>query len=379
MTHIGHLVKKAAVPAGPALIAALAALATGLVFAAAAAGAPRQPVTAASGVSPTALAAVSCAGPSWCLAVGHYTDRSGRRHALAQIWNGASWRVLSPPGRALRSVSCSAPWFCMASGGPTGAERWNGRTWRAMASPKGGVQGVSCGTRKLCMVARHEGAVRVWNGTGWQVAKAPAAFCTGGAPGPCGYNDVSCASGVNCIAAGEWQVSNTEQDTLGFFFNGRRWHQALPPSKGNPSEMFAVSCAGSFCMAAGGGFSEASNGDVALAGTWNAKTGTWTDVSPSLGTICTGFGTCSWTTSLSCGTATSCMAFGPQGNQWWNGTSWQPKPSISAGPGSRLNAVSCRRGICVAVGYRTIRGARHTLAELWNGTTWRILRTPAVG
>jgi hypothetical protein len=361
---------------GPPLAAALAA---GLVFSAAAAGAPRHPVLATSGISPTELAGVSCTRPSWCMAVGHYTGRSGRRHALAQIWNGTSWRVLSPPGRALTGVSCSARSFCMASGGPTGAERWDGRAWRTMASPKDGVGGVSCGTRKLCMVAHHEGVVRVWNGTAWHAPKAPAAFCTGNAPGPCGFNDVSCSGGATCLAVGTWQVSNTEQDTLGFFFNGKGWHATFPPNKGNPSEMFNVSCAGSLCMAAGGGFSEVNGGDLALAGARNAKTGAWTDVSPSLGTICTGFGTCAWTTSLSCGTARNCMAFGPQGNQWWNGSSWQPKPSISAGRGSSLRAVSCGGGSCLAVGYRTIRGARHTLAERWNGTTWRILHTPAIG
>jgi len=267
----------------------------------------------------------------------------------------------------------------MAAGGPTGAERWNGRTWREITGPKGGAAGVTCGTRRLCMVAHHQGVVHVWNGTGWHVAKAPAAFCTGGAPGPCGFNGVACASGSNCLAVGTWQVSNTEQDTLGFFWNGRRWRPTFPPNPGSPAEMFSVSCAASFCMAVGGSFAENENGDVALAESWDAKTRAWSDVSPSLGVICAGFTTCTWATALSCGTSANCMAFGPQGNQWWNGTGWQPKPSISAGRGSNLGAVACGGSNCLGVGYRTIRGARHTLAELWNGTTWKILRTPFVG
>jgi len=378
----GYLVRKPSARVVAVLAAALAAAALALAPPHAATGAVRahraSAAATATATATASLAAVSCRGSSWCMAVGTYTSPKGARHALAQTWDGKSWRVLKPPGGSLTSVSCSASWFCMAAGGPTGAERWNGRSWREIAGPEGGAAGVSCGTRTLCMVAHQEGGVQVWNGTRWQVAAAPSNFCSGGAPGPCGFNDVACASASSCLAVGTWQVSSTEQDTLGFSWNGKQWHSTFPPSDGNPSELFSVSCAASSCLAAGGAYYEVDNGDIAEAASWNAKTATWTDVSPSLGTICTGFTTCSWTASLSCASASRCMAFGPRGNQWWDGAAWQPKPSVSAGRGSGLSTVACGGSNCLAVGYRTTGGARHTLAELWNGTTWKILPTPYV-
>jgi hypothetical protein len=326
------------------------------------------------------LAAVSCAGSSWCMAVGSYTDRSRVRHALAQIWNGATWRVLAnPPGTSLTGLSCSSPRFCMAAGGPTGAQTWNGAAWRELASPPGGVGGVSCGSRTLCMVI-FGAKVRSWNGTTWRLWRHATDFCSGGPPGPCGLSSVSCGSRTNCVAVGTETISQEPvQVPVAATWNGRHWTRTEPGGNGNPAALDAVGCGGQFCMAAGGAFQEVHNGDIAQAEAWNAKTKSWTDVSPSLGVICTGFTTCGWTSALSCAGQANCMAFGPFGNQAWNGSTWTAAPSISAGKGSNLGAVSCGGTTCLAVGFRTVAGVRRTLAEIWNGATWRILSTPNVG
>jgi hypothetical protein len=363
-----------------AMLAALTAASIGPASAAPGAAAHGVVVHAPAGSAVRAsLAAVSCKGSSWCMAVGSYTDRSQVRHALAQIWNGKKWRVLrNLPGHALTSVSCSAAWFCMAAGGPTGAERWNGTVWRTMTSPRGGVNGVSCGSRKLCMVI-FNGLVRSWNGTRWRLWRHATDVCSGGPPGPCGLASVSCGSATDCVAVGTQQISNTEQDTVGVAWNGTRWARTFPPNNGNPAAMNVISCARAFCMAPGSASSDVQMGTIALAGTWNATTKSWTDVSPDLGVLCPEFHTCFWAHVISCANSASCMTFGPSGNQDWNGTAWKAAPSISAGRGSNLGAVSCGGSICMGVGYRTIAGARRTLAELWNGTSWRILPTPKVG
>ncbi len=54
-------------------------------------GIPRQvPATFGGQAS---LAAISCKGPSWCMAVGTYVTTDSVRHALAMTWNGTAWRT----------------------------------------------------------------------------------------------------------------------------------------------------------------------------------------------------------------------------------------------------------------------------------------------
>jgi hypothetical protein len=330
------------------------------------------------------LNAVSCQGSSWCMGVGTYQLRAGPRHALAQLWNGTSWRVLKdPPDSFLTSVSCSSPTFCVATGGPTTTERWDGLAWRAMTSPAHAVTTPSCGSRTLCMVINGAnqndigGIAESWNGTKWRSWPQDTNAC-GGPPGlPCGLADVACGSATNCVAVGTITVSQEPvQDTAGAFWNGKKWIRTSPPGDGNPAAANAVSCAGSFCMAVGGAYSEVAGGSVAVAGTFDAATNSWQDVSPNLGVICSGFGVCAWTGAISCGSATNCLAWRIN-NLAWNGTTWKAAPTRSAGPGSTLHAAACGGQICMAVGYRTIAGVRRTLAELWNGSTWKILPTPS--
>lgn len=362
------------------MVAAISSLlVAGLATALPAAGA----VTHAARPHRANFSAVSCKGASWCMAVGSYTDQSGRRHAMTQRWNGATWRRLRDPLRpAPSTLSCSAAWFCMANGGPTGAQTWNGRTWRKMKSPPGGVNGVSCGSRTTCMVI-YRSVVQSWNGRKWRIWSKATDAC-GGPPGlPCGLAGVSCGSAANCVAVGTQTISQEPvQNTIGFFWNGVRWARTSPPgdAEGNPAAVNAVACAGKFCMAVGGSFSEVAGGDVATAGTWNAKTAAWQDVSPNLGDICKiGVNTCAWADVIACGSPTNCMTFGSSGTLAWNGTSWRSAPPVSAGSGASLAGLSCGGAFCMAVGYRTVAGVHRTLAELWNGTMWQIIKTPNPG
>jgi hypothetical protein len=324
------------------------------------------------------LASASCRGTSWCMAVGSYTTTDRVQHSLAMTWNGTSWRKLrNPPGTQLASVSCSSPGFCMASGGRTGAERWDGNTWRTMPSPKGGVSGVSCGSRTLCMM-RHNQVVRAWDGTRWRVQRQTQ-ICGGGPPGPCGLADVSCGSATDCMAVGTVTVSQEPvQESVALNWNGKTWARTFPPQDGNPSAADAVSCAGGFCMEAGGAYSETANGGVAVAGAWNAGSATWTDVSPNLGTLCQGsLVYCFWAVRMSCASKSSCMAFGgPEGIYYWNGSAWNLAKPASAGAGAGLRGVSCGGSDCVTVGFRVVAGKHRTLAELWNGSAWKIVPTP---
>ncbi|HEX9034008.1 MAG TPA: hypothetical protein VF834_19375 [Streptosporangiaceae bacterium] len=63
----------------------------------------------------------------------------------------------------------------------------------------------------------------------------------------------------------------------------------------------------------------------------------------------------------------------------WSGTRWRlmtvPYPRAHGGVGSRLTGVSCRVfTYCIAVGDNQTRHGAVALAELWNGSRWRLLR-----
>src|SRR5262249_30734205 len=94
------------------------------------------------------LASVSCTSASACIAVGQRMDLAGDQVTLAERWNGTAWSVLkmpNPPGTrgiTLAGVSCASPSFCMAVGNtvtatanPTLTEVWNGSTWSIQLTP----------------------------------------------------------------------------------------------------------------------------------------------------------------------------------------------------------------------------------------------------
>jgi len=127
-----------------------------------------------------------------------------------------------------------------------------------------------------------------------------------------------------------------------------------------------VSCTGTICVAIGSGLSTLGN-----AVEWNNATQSWQDISPHNGVKVLA-------NAISCAGPSSCMTSGNFGdvNAWWNGSTWHKAPVANAGRGWRLSALSCSGSVCLEVGYRTVSGTRQTLAELWNGSTWKIIATP---
>jgi hypothetical protein len=143
----------------------------------------------------------------------------------------------------------------------------------------------------------------------------------------------------------------------------------------------AVSCtSGRACTAVGSHAASLSSNGFTLAARWNgtrwriqptklpagAKSATFSGVSCPSATACTAVGSIpgkAADTSVSLAEA-------------WNGTSWRvqavPKPTGSTS--SALFGVSCTApNACTAAGhYSTAGGHMHALAARWNGTAWRI-------
>src|SRR5215469_10085884 len=149
-----------------------------------------------------------------------------------------------------------------------------------------------------------------------------------------------------------------------------------PPSGATIWSLSAVSCPlGTWCMAVGATDSHL------LAET--RTNGTWTIVTipdPGGGQLA----------GLSCTSPTFCEAVGSSSSggvteilaETWNGSSWsiQSTPNPSGADNSQLNGVSCPAGsACEAVGSSNTGPNFATLAEVWNGSTWKIQTTPNLG
>jgi hypothetical protein len=186
------------------------------------------------------LSAVSCTSATSCFATGDRTVGSGGNTApLIERWNGSSWSVTTSPSPAgadrsyLLGVSCARPTFCIAVGESDfgvrddvpdsvawDVMRWNGKAWSFASAPKpkgttelSTLRGVTCLSASFCVAAgyyyRDDGVptiVERWNGTRWSV---------GYNPGFIGYlSGVSCASPTFCAAVG-FSSTHTLVEQLG--------------------------------------------------------------------------------------------------------------------------------------------------------------------
>jgi hypothetical protein len=348
---------------------------------------------------------VSCAAANSCMAVGGYTKASGAGVALAERWNGTSWRILptpNPPGTTVNDlfgVACTSSSACMAVGisvttagaSQALAERWDGTAWRIQATPsppQGGalLNGVACSSASACTAV---GATNLftpgaktlaerWDGTRWAIQATP------NPPQGNGFlSGVACTSATTCIAAGASNPFTPSAKTLAERWDGTRWRiqaTANPPQGGG--ELNGVSCLSvSACTAVGG-----SNAGT-LAERWNGTSWRIQPTPNPAGAQGTGLIT------VACASASACTAAGAYNNpsgatqplaERWNGTSWaiQPTPRLPGGAQSQLIGVSCTSATgCLAAGYSYPNGGNNnqspaTLAERWNGTAWRVEHTP---
>src|SRR5215831_15561691 len=298
-----------------------------------------QPAPAPPGAVFSNLFGVSCTAADACTAAGYYTDGLRHIHPLAERWDGTSWRIQaapSPLGRPLSgffAVSCTSATACTAVGAQTDAtgttalaERWDGTSWRVQATPSPAGSAVaeffavSCTSASACTAGGasldNSGTsvplAERWDGTSWRVQVTPAPAGSIGS----GFAGMSCSSATVCIAAGSYGTSGGSGVMLAERWNGTRWRIQVTPSPAGAtgSELLAVSCtatgactaAGSVTISAAGaaGHSGGRSTTVGLAERWNGTT--WrAQVIPGPGrSISTGF------SAVSCSAPTACTAAG---------------------------------------------------------------------
>jgi hypothetical protein len=312
-----------------------------------------------SGGTQGELRGISCFSSSACTAVGHYWNGS-IWGAMGDEWKGTSWAsasVVANPGSKngdLWSVSCFSATRCMAAGaygseeggkgvGHTLTEASNKGTWTHVTSANSGeapeLLGISCLSLEYCVSTGHHSEsgnpgimAEEWEGTGWKLM-SPIENPGGQKNGK--LWSVICTVESSCRAAGNW---GTEPGGIGVpgieTWNGTTWTATVVPEPGAAEfgELYGISCkTANSCMAVGL-WREAVTGHTRLLA------------------------------------------------DYWNGTSWSMK--LSNGPSgeteSQFRGVSCTaEEACIAVGeYRNSSKKEVTLAEIWNGTEWKVQTTP---
>jgi hypothetical protein len=348
------------------------------------------------------LLSVSCSQPTRCVAVGDYTDKSGRGQGLLLTRSGGSWAAAkaplpataSDPSPFLNGVSCPSATACVAVGqyrDTSGhVQGWlltrSGASWTSARAPLpvnaaaktfATLNGVSCPSPAYCVAVGWyhnksgvgEGLILTRSGATWTAAQAPQPANAAAAPWLF-LDGVSCPSPSACLAFGSYTDKSGDEPSLLLTKSGSRWVPSQPPHlpKDTIFGVSGVSCvSAASCAAVGGGGSPAEAwGHSEL---YNLSGGSWKAVRAPLPRNAGNFAA-SGLDGVSCATPQSCIVAGSYPDEhtfnpaallltWANG-SWMaaqaPLPAngaVDAGQ-SDLNAVSCTSpATCTAVGIYT--------------------------
>ncbi len=331
---------------------------------------------------PGEFTAVSCVGPTYCLAVG----------TAAASWSGQSWRVVPKPAAPsgtiqefMNAVSCPQVDNCVVVGTfesrtarKTLADHWNGHEWSVLdvgSMTNAELNAVSCPTSSWCVAGGgiySGGKTRIvagtWSGTGggdWTLTPI-----TPVAGSSTSVGTLTCASATVCVETGSGIN----------LWNGQSWTMvptsgyAIDDASCQPGDS-VTECNYLGAYASGGNF---------YSDTVQYDGSSWQLVGATSGSTPLVTGN---PAAYSCATSTSCFAVGQQSSrarggpvtftEQWNGKNWDAVASPSPNPAPRGShydaffAVSCvSANSCTAVG----RANDDLLAEQWNGVHWRVER-----
>jgi hypothetical protein len=325
---------------------------------------------------------------------------------LAERLHRRAWSIepvpkLTVPTGQLAAVSCPSATACTAVGfAPTSgstpatslAEGWNGTTWSQEPTPPSPaaapfipLSSVSCASATDCVAVGGGPSppvvqAYVWNGSSWTIQSPP--YPAGSSNGE--LDAVSCTSAMACTAAGSAYNGTTPAVTLAEVWDGMSWTvHSTPNLAGSTIKLSGLSCTSATACTAVGSYQGGSSALVALTEVWDGSN--W---SMQRTPIPTG-ATLSFLSGVSCTSATACMAVGSFNTtstsltlaEVWNGTSWtiERTPNPIGSISSALHGISCTSTTaCTAVGYSSRANSPTTepLIEVWNGTNWAIQNGP---
>jgi hypothetical protein len=215
----------------------------------------------------------------------------------------------------------------------------------------------------------HVTLAEAWDGTTWVVQPTPALPSNGVHSGS--LNSVACRAASFCMAVGTYQENESNSGiTLAEEWNGSGWSLQSTPSPGLGDTLESVSCpAAGSCTAVG--HRAGVQYEVTLAMAWNGSTWTLAKTpnpassydSELIGVSCRGVDDCAavgWWSHVNTGRDLTLA-------ESWNGFSWKIEPAQSPGTvGTALSGDSCRwANPCIAVGsyWDGSSGPNLTLAE----------------
>jgi hypothetical protein len=188
-------------------------------------------MSAPTSIDDAALYSVSCPTATFCAAV----DDNGN----AIVYNGSSWSAPTAidheeegPG-VLNSVSCPTASFCVAVDDDGNAFTYDGSSWSSAANvDETGLYAVSCPTVSFCVAVDQTGNAFTYDGSSWTSGDDIDGYDT--------LESVSCSSPTFCVAVDDFGNALT--------YDGSSWSSALDID--GSETLFAVSCTtASFCMA----------------------------------------------------------------------------------------------------------------------------------
>jgi hypothetical protein len=255
------------------------------------------------------------------------------------------------------SIMATAALTVWAAGPASAATGWVLQSTPSIAEPVAALDGVSCVSASDCEAVGYTSAGALaenWNGSTWTVQ-------TVSLPGNAELTGVSCVSASYCVAVG-WDISSTETEAEIEDWNGSTWTLVPIYLQGL---LYGVSCTStSFCQVVGE--NDADTGPVVFS--WNGSV--YTD-QPISSPTDTGL------TSVSCLSTSDCVAVGTSSSgavgEHWNGSSWTAANFVQQGSYTWPMSISCGSATsCLATGvyYSTNATYEYALAEVWNGSTW---------
>jgi hypothetical protein len=165
----------------------------------------------------SSLASVSCSARDACTAAGWAQPGPLPTRPVAERWDGTAWKVQKTPtadgsdGAVFTGISCPETNRCVGvgssltdQGSDALAEIWNGRSWRLAEIPTGShdaLYAVDCPADGRCVAvgARADAALAdVWSNGDWSAARVK------GSTDSAALVAISCPGVDVCTAAGEW-------------------------------------------------------------------------------------------------------------------------------------------------------------------------------
>lgn len=325
---------------------------------------------------------VSCTSAAACTVVGYYARSpiGGHELALAERWDGTSWSVEHPPsplGAELTSVSCTSPTACTAVGADNNgllAASWNGSTWvsQPVSMPASAAKAqfvnlvsVSCQSYNNCLALgtylvagdQQVGFSERRTPSGWSLLTEPLGS----------LQAASCPEPDECLTVGSVSIGRAEYRRVAPIadrLSGKTWAKQTVTTPSAPSaDLLGLSCPSATMCAVVGSFGT-DNAYVedgsAMAGIWTAGKLDLKAVSSSRSTLLN---------AVSCAAAASCLAVGQTAAgslaELWDGSSWRGLPVPTDKP---MLAVSCPSAtMCMATAVGTVLK--------WDGTSWSTEKT----